>query len=127
MNHIKMSPGHHRVMPYFLVNDADAFITFLQDVLGATERECHRDEKGGVMHAEYDLGGSVLMVGQSTEQWAERPTACYLYVADTDATHAACLKAGCTEIYAPRDEHYGVRGSGILDRWGNTWWLARML
>jgi len=48
-------------------------------------------------------------------------------VADTDATHKAALSAGCTELYAPRDENYGVRGSGITDRWGNTWWLAQPL
>jgi len=57
------------------------------------------------MRAENDLGDSVLMVGQSTAQWAERATACYLCVDHTDATHAACLKAACPGVCAPRDEH----------------------
>lgn len=122
-----MPDGHQQVIPYFLVNDADAFMAFLRTVLSATDREAHRDAEGRVMHAELLIGASVLMLGQSSDQWKARPTSCYIYVDDTDAVHAAGLAAGCTEIYAPRDETYGVRASGLLDRWGNTWWLAKLL
>jgi PhnB protein len=127
MNIPRMTPGHQQVMPYFLVNDADAFMAFLRTALGATDREAHRDADGRVMHAELMIGTSVLMVGQSSAQWDARPTACYVYVYDTDTTHAKALASGCTEIYAPRDETYGVRASGLLDQWGNTWWLAKLL
>lgn len=127
MNGPRTTPGHQRVMPYFLVDDADAFMAFLQHVFAAREREVHRDADKRVMHAEMTIGASVLMLGQSSAQWASGPTACYIYVNDTDATHARALAAGCTEIYAPRDEAYGVRGSGVTDRWGNTWWLAKLL
>ncbi|MBL7952076.1 MAG: VOC family protein [Flavobacteriales bacterium] len=123
----RIPQGHQRLMPYYLVHDADAFMRFVKDAFAATDREIHHDADGRVMHAELTIGDSVLMLGQATEQWAARPTSCYLYVADTDATHEHCLKAGCTEIYAPKDEAYGVRSSGILDRWGNTWWLAQPL
>jgi PhnB protein len=127
MNAPRMTPGHQQVMPYFLVNEADAFMAFLRTAFGATDREAHRDADGCVMHAELTIGSSVLMLGQSSAQWEARTTTCYVYVNGTDATHAKALAAGCTEIYPPRDEAYGVRGSGLLDRWGNTWWLANVL
>lgn len=121
----KLPSGHQRVTPYFLVNDADAFIAFLKNVFGAADREMHRDETGRVRHAEMTIGDAVLMLGQGSEQWNAQGSMNYLYVVDTDAVHAACMAAGCTELYPPSDHDYGVRGSGIKDPWGNTWWLAQ--
>lgn len=127
MTNIPMPPGHHRVTPYFLVNDAEAFITFLKRAFNATDREMHRDDMGGVMHAELNIGDSVLMLGQAGGEWKSSTSMNYLYVADTDATHKTCLAEGCTELYAPRDEEYGMRSSGVKDAFGNTWWLAQPL
>lgn len=123
----KIPQGHQRVMPYFLVPDAGSFSRFLVTVFGAKEREAHRTPDGRMMHAEYTIGDSVLMFGESSEQWKEASSMNYLYVADTDHTHKACIAAGCKELYAPRDEQYGMRSSGVKDPWGNTWWLAQPL
>ncbi|MBP8823197.1 MAG: VOC family protein [Flavobacteriales bacterium] len=117
--------GHHHVTPYFLVNDADAFIAFLKNVFSAKDRELHRDDSGLVRHAELTIGDAAVMLGQSTDQWKAGASMNYVYVADADATHRKALAAGSKELYAPRDEQYGVRGSGIEDPWGNTWWLAQ--
>lgn len=121
-----MTKGHQCVMPYFLVDDAGAFMTFLTNALSAEDRLCMRDEEGGVMHAEMTIGESVLMLGQASKQWTPRSSACYVYVHDTDATHKGCIAQGCKEVMAPREEAYGVRSSGVMDPWGNTWWLAQM-
>lgn len=125
MDDLNIPSGHQRITPYFLVNDADAFITFLKTVFDAKDREMHRDETGMVRHAELAIGDAVLMLGQSSGQWKAGGSMNYLYVADIDATHRACITAGCTELYAPTDHDYGVRGSGIKDPWGNTWWIAQ--
>lgn len=127
MKDLTIPTGHRRVNPYFLVQDPDAFMAFLRNALGATERDVHRDKDGIVRHAELAIGDSAVMLGQATEQWKAASSMNYLYVADTDATHRACMAAGCTELYAPKDEVYGVRGSGVRDPWGNTWWLAQPL
>lgn len=127
MSTLNLPAGHRRLIPYFLVPDADAFIHFLKAVFGAEDKEMHRDDEGRVMHAEVTIGDGLLMLGQGTDQWKASPSMNYLYVADTDATHKAALAAGCTELYAPRDERYGVRASGLRDKWGNTWWLAQPL
>ena len=62
----KLPGGHHHVVPYFLVHDPDAFITFLKDVFGAKDREMHRDETGMVRHAELSIGDAVLMAPACT-------------------------------------------------------------
>lgn len=125
MNEIKIPNGHQRMMPYFLVKDAEAFIAFLKNAFGATDREMKRDDKGGVMHAELTIGDSVLMLGQASGQWKAGSGMNYIYVPEINDTHRICLSTGCTELYAPRDEAYGIRSSGVLDAWGNTWWLAQ--
>ncbi len=127
MTDLKIPAGHHRLNPYFLVHEPEGFMSFLKEVFGATEKEVHRNEDGRMMHAEYRIGDSALMFGESSDQWRASTSMNYLYVADTDATHKAAMAAGCTELYAPRDEEYGVRGAGVKDRWGNTWWLAQPL
>jgi uncharacterized glyoxalase superfamily protein PhnB len=127
MNALKLPEGHRRLTPYFLVNDAEAFITFLKQAFHAEDREMHRDGTGRVMHAELSIGDSVLMLGQANGEWKSGASMNYLYVVDTDATHKTCLANGCTELYAPRDEEYGMRSSGVKDAFGNTWWLAQPL
>lgn len=123
----KIPAGHQRVMPYFIVSDGDAFIHFLRQAFGAQEREVHRTPEGRVMHAEYTVGESVLMLGESNAEWPASTTMNYLYVTDVDATYRTCMNAGCKELYAPRDERYGVRAAGVKDPCGNTWWLAQLL
>jgi PhnB protein len=127
MKTLNLPAGHRTVVPYFLVPDADAFIQFLKTAFHARDKEMHHDEDGDVRHAELTIGDAPLMLGQSTEKWKAQGSMNYLYVADTDTTHSACLKAGCTELYGPTDHEYGVRGSGVKDSWGNTWWLAQPL
>lgn len=127
MKALKLPEGHGTMVPYFLVPDADAFIDFLKAAFQAKDKEMHRDDDGHVRHAELTIGAAPLMLGQSNEQWKAQGSMNYLYVADTDATHRTCLAAGCTELYAPTDHDYGVRGSGVRDPWGNTWWLAQPL
>lgn len=125
MSEPKIPQGHQRLMPYFLVPDAEAFIAFLKKTFDARDREMHRDDEGRVMHAELTIGTNVLMLGQSNAEWKAGSSMNYLYVSDADATHARCLVQGCSELYAPRNEAYGMRSSGVKDAWGNTWWLAQ--
>jgi len=69
MDDLQTPSGHQRITPYFLVNDADAFITCLKTLFDAKDREMHRDDTGMVHYAELTSGDAVVMLGQSTEQW----------------------------------------------------------
>jgi len=49
------------------------------------------------------------------------------YVDDVDATYAKAIEAGATEVRALRDEDHGDRMGGVLDPFGNQWWMASPL
>ena len=68
MNELKIPSGHHRLNPYFMVPDHKAFITLLTKVFGAKEKELHVNEDGRLMHAEFTIGDTALMFGESSEQ-----------------------------------------------------------
>jgi uncharacterized glyoxalase superfamily protein PhnB len=115
---------YRTVTPYLVVTDADAELAFLKSAFGGTELSCHRNADNTVMHAEVMIGDSLLMLGQAGGQWAPRPAALYLWVADVDATYAKALAAGATSESAPEDKPYGHRNAGVVDRNGITWWIA---
>ena len=98
---------YRTVTPYLVVPNADAELAFLKTALGGTERQCHRNEHNTVMHAELQIGDSLVMLAQAGGQWASRPAALYLWVEDVDATYAKALAAGATSESAPEDKPYG--------------------
>ena len=115
---------YRTVTPYLVVPDADAELAFVNAAFGGTEIECHRNEDSTVMHAEIQIGDSLVMLGQAGGQWAARPAALYLWVNDVDATYAKALAAGAASDSAPDDKPYGHRNAGVVDRNGITWWIA---
>src|SRR5262245_50518344 len=115
---------YRTVTPYLVVANADAELAFLKTAFGGTEIQVHRNEDGTVMHAEIQIGDSLVMLGQAGGQWAARPAALYLWVNDVDATYAKALAAGATSDSAPDDKPYGHRNAGVADPNGVTWWIA---
>src|SRR5665213_3240377 len=59
---------YRTVTPYPVVPDADAELKFVTAAFGATESLCHRDDKNAVMHAEFKIGDSLMMLGQAGDQ-----------------------------------------------------------
>ena len=110
--------------PYLVVPDADAEMHFLTTAFGATEVSCQRNGDGTVMHAELKIGDSLVMLGQSSDQWKALSAALYLWVPDVDAVYARALESGATSQSAPEDKPYGHRNAGVVDRNGITWWIA---
>jgi len=41
-----------------------------------------------------------------------------------DAAHERALKAGATSLSEPKDQFYGERNGGVMDAWGNHWYVA---
>ena len=109
--------GWHTVTPRVVVNDAESFVRFLNEVFGATG-EYTRDSPSIVR-----IDDSVVMV---SEIGMRGPTTAflYVYVADTDATYGRAIDAGARSLEAPFDTPYGDRRSMVEDRWGNTWQIA---
>lgn len=110
--------------PYLVVRDADAEIRFLKAAFGATESLCQRNEAKAVIHAEFKVGDSLLMLGQANSDWKAVSAALYLWVPDVDATYARALAAGAASQSAPEDKPYGHRNAGVIDSNGITWWIG---
>jgi PhnB protein len=117
-------PELRSVTPYLHPKGADKLIDFLKEAFGAEEAEFHADDQGVVQHAQLRIGDSIVAMGEAHGQYPPMPPALHLYVADADATYQSALRAGAESLYAPRDESYGDRASGVTDPFGNVWYIA---
>ena len=120
-----------RVSVYLCVDGAGAAIEFYTSVLGFTER--NRMEFGDrVGHCELALGDSLVML---SDEWPEMgvvgpktlggtPMSMSVYVEDSDATFAAALAEGATEIRPVENQFYGDRSGQFEDPWGHRWGVS---
>ena len=125
--------GYAAVTPYINVADASAAIAFYREIFDATERMRMADpESGTVWHAELQIGDSVVMLSDefpdmdivSPATLGGTAGGLNVYVADCDATHAAALAAGATELRPPEDQFWGDRSGQIVDPFGHRWGIA---
>lgn len=116
--------GYHTVCPYLIVDDADRILDFMCDAFGATERELHRTPEGRVMHAEVQIGDSVVMLGETNEEFSDFKAMIHLYVPDVDDVFRGALEAGGRTIRELSDQDYGDRTGGVEDPEGNQWWIS---
>lgn len=112
--------GYNSVSPYLVVEGAESMISFLQATFGAEVLRKMTRPDGAIGHAEVRIGDSVVMLADAA------PTApmLHVYVDDVDAAYARALEAGGTSLRAPEDQFYGDRSAGVVDAFGNQWWLA---
>ena len=124
--------GYPRVTPYLNVVGAADAIAWYAKVLGATERMRLDGPGGTIAHAEVGLGGSVIMLADEFPEMGNKspatlggtPVSLMTYVEDVDATYAAALAAGATEIDPVQDKFYGDRPGMFRDPWGHEWTVA---
>jgi uncharacterized glyoxalase superfamily protein PhnB len=131
----KLSPLHQELIPYLYYRDAGAAAEFLVKAFGFTLRGMHRDDTGGVMHAELGVGKSGVMLGPASEEYEYRSpadlparhAAVWCYVEDADAHCAMSRAAGATIVREPCDQFYGVREYTARDHEGQEWFFATPL
>jgi PhnB protein len=122
--------GFPRVTPYLLYRDADAAIDFLTSAFGFTERVRMRGDDGKTNHAELDLEGGIVMLGnpgddhKTPNELGGRTQIVYIYVDDVDA-HFEHAKANGADIQRdPEDQFYGDRTYSVHDPEGHSWSFA---
>ncbi len=121
---IKATTAYRAVTPYLLVADADAELAFLKSAFGGIEVTCQRGPDGSVIHAEMQIGDSLVMIGQAGGAWKPLGGSQYLWIDGVDATYQRAVAAGATARSAPEDKPYGHRVAEVVDANGITWWLA---
>lgn len=116
-----------RVVPYLMVGDLDAAVAFLTRAFGLVERY----RLPG--HAELDLDGAPVMLGQPPEDGDTRPPSrlggvsqyLYVYVADLDARWEKAVAAGARVVEELSDRSYGQRNFTVEDVDGHRWCFAQ--
>ena len=120
--------GFHTLNPYVVVPGAANVIEFLKTAFGAEDvlriPDPREGRAGKLMHSEVRIGDSMLELSDASEQFPARPMALHMYAPDADAVYARAVAAGATSLYAPVDQDYGDRESGIKDPGGNIWYIA---
>lgn len=122
MNTLNFPAEHQQVMPYLVLQDADRFIRFMQDVFGAKEKMIFKSDERTIAHAEITIGGSIMMLSGDTRQLAPCTGGGFIYVPNADETYEKAIKAGAASVMPVKDNPYG-RSGGFMDPFGNTWWV----
>lgn len=120
-----LPPGFNTVTPYYFVNDAQSFISFLVNGLGGEETGRTVRPDGVIANARVRLGTSTVMVSEASERFAPMASAFYLYVDDAHAAMERALAAGAVLEMEVTDMPYGDRQGGVRDLHGNIWWVSQ--
>ena len=85
---------------------------------------------GGVGHAEFTIGGQLLMLGDEMPGCNQSPLTLggvagklVLQVSDTDQAFERAVSAGATPIMPPADQFYGWRMGIVRDPFGHEWMI----
>jgi PhnB protein len=117
--------GYHTVTPYLVVDGADKVIRFMKEAFGAQPIfEPMMRPDGKVMHAEFKIGDSVVMISDASERAQATSVMLYLYVPNVDAVYQKALKAGGKSLMEPSNQFYGDRSGGVTDPAGNHWHIG---
>jgi len=117
--------GYHTLTPYLVVDGAEKIIHFMKEAFGARPVfDPMMRPDGKVMHAEFRIGDSVVMISDSSERAQATSAVLHLYVPNVDAVYQKALKAGATSLSEPADQFYGDRSGGVRDPAGNRWHIG---
>lgn len=114
-------PGFGTVTTGFRARGAKQMVEFLQNAFGAVH------VSGGMEHAEVRLGETMTELSEAHGEWGPTRGAYHLFVSDCDAVYESALRAGATSMAPPEDKPYGERSAGVVDAWGNQWFIAQLL
>jgi uncharacterized glyoxalase superfamily protein PhnB len=116
--------GYHTVTANVVVDNAERVIEFAKQAFDAKQRMRFDAPDGSIAHAEIQIGDSIIMVADASEEFPPRPAILLLYVPNVDATYAQALRSGAISLREPVNAFYGDRSAGVLDGVGNQWWIA---
>ena len=129
----KIPEGYRTVTPMLMFKDTRTAIEFYKRAFGAQEHYAMPGPDGkGVMHAEVQIGNSIIMMGdehpqqpcKSAETIGSSPVSFYLYVENVDEAFRAAIGAGATTDIEVQEMFWGDRMGSVKDPFGYSWSLA---
>ena len=124
--------GYHTLTPFLTCRDAAKAIEFYKNAFGATERGVMKGPDGKVMHAELQIGDSIIMLSDEyPEMGAVSPQAIggsamglHIYIDGVDAAFDRAVKAGAQVEMPVMDMFWGDRYGKLKDPFGHKWSVA---
>jgi len=122
--------GYHSISPNLVCRDAARAIEFYKKAFGATEKMRVGGPDGKIMHAELQIGDSLIFLndpmgpGAASEPPAHPPTSLYLYVERADDVFNRAVAAGARVNVPLQDMFYGDRYGAVIDPFGHHWGVA---
>lgn len=124
--------GFHSITPHLILSDSAAAIEFYKEAFGATERVRKSAPGGGIMHAEIQIGDSILFLAddmgnpvmKAPNKLAGTSVTLNLYVEDVDAVFARAVEAGAVVQMPVADMFWGDRYAMVTDPFGHNWAIA---
>jgi PhnB protein len=126
--------SYRRITPCLTIQGAAKALEFYAAVFGATERMRIPGPGESIVHAEIEIGDSVLIIADENPYegtkappsggLAGSPAFLFIYVDDVDAVIAHASELGATVQRAATDQFYGDRDGFIIDPFGHGWTIA---
>jgi len=122
--------GYHSVTPSLTVRDGAAALDFYARAFGAAEVFRMPEPSGKIMHAEFIIGDSRIMLSDEYPDYGSlapeigKGGAFMIYVTDVDAAFEQAVAAGATSVQPPTDMFWGDRSGKVNDPYGYRWTLA---
>ncbi len=123
--------GFHSLTPGLTCKNAAQAIDLYKKAFGATEHSRMAGPDGRIMHAELQIGDSMMFLADEFPGMSAAPApgappsqSIYLYVQDVDATYAQAVAAGCQGAMPVSDMFWGDRFGKVVDPFGHHWNLA---
>jgi PhnB protein len=126
--------SYRRVTPCLTVQGGAKALEFYAAAFGASERMRTPGPGGTIVHAEIEIGDSVVIVADEFPQQGTQapppgglpgsPAFLFIYVEDVDAIIARAVELGATLQRAAQDQFYGDRDGYIIDPFGHGWTVA---
>jgi len=124
--------GYRSVTPYLFIKGAASAIDYYKNIFGAKERMRMPGPNGRVMHAELEIGNSVIMLADENPQVGARSpetiggASCsfHVYVENVDAIVQKAVDSGGKLARPVKDEFYGDRTGTVIDPFGHIWSIA---
>jgi PhnB protein len=133
-------PEHlHTLTPRLVVRDGAAAIDCYVRAFAAREiGERFVDPEGRLIHAELQIGDSVVMITEESSD-ADAPAKApqslsgvvsaimATYWEDVDAVWERAVTAGAEVVFPLEDQFYGERGGRLRDPFGQQWMLSQRI
>ena len=120
------TPHYNKVNPFVIIKGGAAnFIGFVEKVFNGTENKAIRtpDKDGTLIHAEIQIGNSMLLIADSKDDWAFTPAFLQIYV-DNAQQILDKAKTANAEFVTELTYFYNLfKLASLKDPFGNIWWL----